>query len=36
MNECYNAETNTACGVHECAWSGAGIIFSERGHLLFD
>ena len=36
MNECYNANTNTACGVHECAWSAAGIIFSERAHKLFN
>ncbi len=36
MNECYNAKTNAASGVHECAWSAAGIIFSERGYLLFD
>ena len=35
MNECYHVKTGTPCGVHECAWSGAGIIFSERGHLLF-
>jgi hypothetical protein len=35
MNECYNAETNNACGVNECAWSGAGIIFSERAYQLF-
>ncbi len=35
MNECYNAETNAACGVHECAWTAAGIIFSERGEWLF-
>ena len=36
MNECYNANTNTACGVHECAWSAAGIIFSERAQKLFN
>ncbi len=36
MNECYHAETNVACGVHECAWSAAGIIFSEKGDLLFN
>ena len=35
MNECYHGETNAPCGVQECAWSAAGIIFSERGHLLF-
>ena len=35
LNECYNAYTNTACGVHECAWSAAGIIFSEKAHELF-
>ncbi len=36
MNECYNAQTNIACGVHECAWSAAGIIFSEKAHELFN
>ena len=36
MNECYHAETSAACGVQQCAWSGAGIIFSEKGHLLFN
>ena len=35
MNECYHADTNAPCGVKECAWSAAGIIFSDRGHLLF-
>ena len=35
LNECYNEYTNTACGVHECAWSAAGIIFSEKAHELF-
>ena len=35
LNECYNANTNTACGVHECAWSAAGIVFSERADELF-
>lgn len=35
MNECYNAETNTACGVQACAWSAAGIVFSEKGDKLF-
>lgn len=35
LNECYNAETNKACGVQACAWSAAGIVFSEMGDQLF-
>ncbi len=36
FNECYNAQTNTACGVHECAWSAAGIVFSEKAQEFFN
>ncbi len=35
MNECYSTQTGVACGVHECAWSAAGIIMAEKGATLF-
>ena len=35
MNECYHGISNIACGVKECAWSAAGVIFAEKGTQLF-
>ncbi len=31
FNECYNGETQQACGVPFCTWSAAGIILATKG-----
>ena len=35
LNECYQGQTNKACGVKQCAWSAAGVVLAEKGARLF-